>query len=125
MRCIFCALFSFQVSFVRSCRQNRHASRKLIHCLFSDFTDEGMFSFPWWNDADDNDIDESDVEFKVIVPRGLILAVRKSDPSHVLWQHTVNAVGYLAKITLSFAINLLIHKVIARPRRACYALGSL
>ena len=52
--------------------------------------DEGMFSFPWWNEPEHAGLDESDLEFKVNVPLGLVLVVLKSDPAHVIWQYNVS-----------------------------------
>ena len=82
------------------------------NCGDSEFVadDESMFSFPWWNESGgDGDLDESDIDFKVIVPRGLILAVRKSDPNHVLWQHTVSvAHDFLFNSCYYYVLHILI-----------------
>ena len=35
-------------------------------------------------------VDMDDIEFKVVVPLGVVFAMSKLDPSHVIWQYKVN-----------------------------------
>ena len=54
----------------------------------TDLEDDSFFSFPWWP----GESDLEDIDLKVIVPKGLVIAMSKSNPGKIHWQHKVGLV---------------------------------
>lgn len=63
------------------------------HPFLSMIIDEASDEWFSWFSEGKSDLDLNDVELKVIVPQGLVAAVSKSNPSHILWRHKVRTTG--------------------------------
>ena len=57
-------------------------------CIFSTEDDDPMATFRRSSEGDDSDLD--DLELKVIVPEGVVFAVRANDPTTPVWKHVVS-----------------------------------
>ena len=66
-----------------------HVLLIFVFCLFD--ADENGFGFelPKWLFEEQNKNMKQDVQFKVIVPSGLVVAVDANQPSKVVWQRKV------------------------------------
>ena len=68
----------------------------LHNFLFTDKDDEPSPTFRRSSEGDSGDDD--DLELKVIVPKGIVFAVRKNDPSTPVWKHRVSFAYWVSRL---------------------------